>query len=103
MNPTAPAEGLTRMTVNLVPASVAALDRAAELTGDSKTDIVNRALQAYTLIHDVADYGHGTMTIDNVLLTIRDTTPPPTATRRVTKFRFLGSTWTIDTSWWRRR
>ena len=39
--------GLERVTVNLTPRSSKALEQAAELTGDSKTDIVNRALQLY--------------------------------------------------------
>lgn len=41
---------LERLTVNLVPAAQAALAEALELTRDSKTDTVNRALQIYTWI-----------------------------------------------------
>jgi hypothetical protein len=47
----APAEaGLERVTVNLVPRAAEALRRAVELTGDSKTDTINRALQLYAYI-----------------------------------------------------
>jgi hypothetical protein len=39
-----------RVTVVLTAASSAALNRAVEITGDSKTDTINRALQAYALM-----------------------------------------------------
>lgn len=43
---------LERVTVNLVPRAVQSLTLAVELTGDSKTDTINRALQAYAyLLH----------------------------------------------------
>lgn len=56
--------GLTRLTVNLVPRALAALDLAAEHTGDSRTDIVNRALQVYAAVvragvGEVVAYDHG--------------------------------------------
>lgn len=38
---------LTRLTVNLVPKAAEALDHAAALTRDSRTDTVNRAIQFY--------------------------------------------------------
>jgi hypothetical protein len=38
---------LTRLSVNLTPRADAALELAVQLTGDSKTDTVNRALQFY--------------------------------------------------------
>lgn len=38
---------LTRLTVNLVPRAAAALNEAAQLTEDSRTDTINRALQVY--------------------------------------------------------
>jgi predicted transcriptional regulator len=37
-------------TFHLVPKADAALDRAAEITGHSRTDVVNRALQAYLFL-----------------------------------------------------
>lgn len=41
---------LTRLTVNLTPRSHAAMYAAAEVTGLSKTDTVNRALQFYAAV-----------------------------------------------------
>ena len=38
---------LTRLTVNLIPRADRALTIAAEKTGDTRTDTVNRALQFY--------------------------------------------------------
>lgn len=53
-NKAAIATELTKMTVNLIPKSVEALDLAATLTGDTRTDIVNRAIQLYAEIHSAA-------------------------------------------------
>lgn len=45
-----------RVTVLLTPTSSAALTRAAQTTGDTRTDTINRAIQAYALMADeVAD------------------------------------------------
>lgn len=41
---------LERVTINLIPRASAALAEAAQLTGNSKTDTVNRALQAYAFL-----------------------------------------------------
>jgi hypothetical protein len=41
---------LVRLTVNLTKRSDAALQLASDLTGDSKTDTVNRALQVYAYL-----------------------------------------------------
>lgn len=41
------AGSLERVTVNLVPRASKALQLAVELTGDTKTDTINRALQVY--------------------------------------------------------
>ena len=41
---------LTELKVNLIPLSVIALNKAAEITGDSRTDTINRALQLYAFI-----------------------------------------------------
>lgn len=38
---------LTRVTVNLIPKATVALAEVVRLTGDTKTDSINRALQAY--------------------------------------------------------
>lgn len=48
---------LERITVNLTPRAAQALDRLVELTGDSKTDSINRALQAYALIEEAQQAG----------------------------------------------
>lgn len=50
--------GLERVTVNLIPRASRALEQAGELTGDSKTDTINRALQVYAYLEEVwADGG----------------------------------------------
>ena len=41
---------MERVTVNLTQKSADALREAVELTGDSKTDVINRALQVYAFI-----------------------------------------------------
>lgn len=53
---TAPPEGIdpmtepiTKLSANMSPRSMAALNLAAELTGDSRTDCLNRAIQLYAL------------------------------------------------------
>ena len=48
---------LTRITINLNERSAAALELAARLTGDSKTDTVNRALQIYAFIEQTTARG----------------------------------------------
>lgn len=53
-HPTGP---LTRLSVNLLPRAVAALDFAVELTGDSRTDTTNRALQVYAFVSDLQSRG----------------------------------------------
>lgn len=47
---TDPPAGLTTITVNLVPASMVALRQATTLTGDTNTDTINRAVQAYAAL-----------------------------------------------------
>lgn len=48
---------LTKVTVNLTPKSMESLERAAALTGDTKTDSINRALEIYASILEVAEAG----------------------------------------------
>jgi hypothetical protein len=48
---------LSRVTVNLTSRSAQALDQASELTGDSKTDTINRALQVYAYLEQVIQAG----------------------------------------------
>jgi hypothetical protein len=50
-------DDFTKLTVNLVPDAVTALERAAEITGYTKTDSVNRALAVYALL--VAEHAAG--------------------------------------------
>ena len=59
-----PAGGsLTRVPVNLTPRSVTALERTSRVTGDSKTDTINRALQVYSLIQEMAERNNGSLRI----------------------------------------
>jgi hypothetical protein len=48
---------LTKVTVNLVPRSVAALEDAAAITNDTKTDTINRALQLWAWCQRMIDSG----------------------------------------------
>jgi predicted transcriptional regulator len=41
-----------RITIALIPKAQEALDRTAERTGLSKTDIMNRAIQAYAFLDE---------------------------------------------------
>ncbi|WP_438486508.1 hypothetical protein [Streptomyces sp. S186] len=49
--------GPTRVTVNLAPKAAAALDQAVKLTGDTKTDTINRALQIYAYLEKITQEG----------------------------------------------
>jgi hypothetical protein len=44
---------LERVTVNLTPRASRALERAVEITGDTKTDTINRALQVYAYLESI--------------------------------------------------
>jgi hypothetical protein len=48
---------LERVTVNLTARSSQALDEAVRLTGDTKTDSLNRAIQIYAYIEQVLQSG----------------------------------------------
>jgi hypothetical protein len=48
---------LERITVNLTGRASRALDLATELTGDTKTDTVNRALQVYAYMEEITARG----------------------------------------------
>jgi hypothetical protein len=48
---------LERVTVNLTPRSSKALEEVVQLTGDSKTDTINRAIQIYAYIEGVLHSG----------------------------------------------
>lgn len=48
---------LERITVNLTERSSKALDRVVELTGDTKTDTINRAVQIYAYLEQMIQDG----------------------------------------------
>jgi hypothetical protein len=48
---------LKRITVNLIPRGWEALEQLEKLTGDSKTDIINRALQIYCYLLETTEGG----------------------------------------------
>lgn len=48
-----------RVTVNLSSRSADALESAAGLTGDSKTEVINKALQLYSMVRVAQDDGGG--------------------------------------------
>jgi len=56
MTPTAPAATsattttVTKLTVNLTPRAATALEEAAGINGETKTNAVNRAIQAYAFL-----------------------------------------------------
>lgn len=56
---------LHKVTVNLTERSWGALERAATVTQDTKTDVINRALLVYALIHDLGEQDGGQLFIRN--------------------------------------
>jgi hypothetical protein len=54
---TTASEPAERLTVNLTARSSRALQSASSLTGDTRTDTVNRALQVYAFIQQAAAEG----------------------------------------------
>jgi hypothetical protein len=46
-----------RVTVNLNGRAVNALERVAAITGETKTDAINRALLVYALLHETQENG----------------------------------------------
>ncbi|MEU3019756.1 MULTISPECIES: hypothetical protein [unclassified Nocardiopsis] len=54
-----PAGSSARVTVNLTARSTKALEEAVAATGDTQTDVINRALQVYAYLESVmAEGGH---------------------------------------------
>ncbi len=51
------AADLERLSVNLAPRASRALEQAVTLTGDSKTDAINRALAVYAYFEQVLHDG----------------------------------------------
>lgn len=52
--------GAIKVTVNLIPPAVRALEYCVVVTGDTRTDIINRALQLYAAVVTArtSDGGH---------------------------------------------
>ena len=50
-------QDLTRLTVNLVPRAYKSMMLAVEITGDSRTDTINRALQFYAFAEVIMSNG----------------------------------------------
>lgn len=48
---------LERVTVNLTPRSIRALEEVITRSGDSKTDTINRALQVYAFLEEIGHRG----------------------------------------------
>ena len=48
---------LERVTVNLTARSSQALDQVVQITGDSRTDAINRAIQVYAFIEEILNEG----------------------------------------------
>ncbi|WP_326560035.1 hypothetical protein [Micromonospora sp. NBC_01796] len=55
--------GLVKVTVNLTPRAVEALDAATARTRDTKTDTINRALPVYNLVLELLERGGGCITL----------------------------------------
>ncbi len=49
---------LTRLTINLIPRATAALHLASEISGDSRTDTMNRAIQLYAYVTELSSRGY---------------------------------------------
>ena len=49
---------LTKVSANFVPRAMAALDLASQLTGDSRTDVLNRAVQVYAYLAKMMEEGN---------------------------------------------
>lgn len=54
---TPPRRRLTKLTVNLIPRAADSLELAVKLSGDNKTDAVNRALQMYAYFLNAKEEG----------------------------------------------
>ena len=68
--PTAPGQpeastggSLTRVTANFTPRAMAALERVATETGDSKTDVLNRAVMVYQTFLELTEQGNGSLQV----------------------------------------
>lgn len=57
--------GLQRVTVNLTPRAYEALKQAEKLTGDSRTDTINRAIHVYAYIMNITQNDGAVYVRDN--------------------------------------
>jgi hypothetical protein len=57
-------DDLTQLTVNLTESAATALEFAAVLSGDNRTDTVNRALLIFNAIAEVATEGGGRLSFE---------------------------------------
>ncbi len=69
--PTPPASrgvgsALTKVTVNLVPRAMKALEDVSASTGDTKTESINRALQIYAWLQSRIDAGEQVVVVDSL-------------------------------------
>lgn len=55
--------GLTKVTLNLVPRAVEALDSIAARQGDNRTDSVNRALIGWDIVLGLIEAGGGKLSL----------------------------------------
>lgn len=65
---------LVKLIVNLVPKANEALNRGASLSGDTRTDTINRALILYTAIQQTINAGGGVLELTDIparIVTIR--------------------------------
>ncbi|MEU8364960.1 hypothetical protein AB0C27_53995 [Nonomuraea sp. NPDC048882] len=53
---------LARVSVNLTAKATRALDDTVEMTGDSQTDIINRAIQVYAHLERILNAGGSVLT-----------------------------------------
>lgn len=62
---TPPRRRLKRETVNLTPRSADALELAVQLSGDNKTDTINRSIQVLAYLLHVKEQGGDVLVRDN--------------------------------------
>lgn len=55
---------LTKVTLNLLPRTVKALDELSDSTGDTRTECINRAVQVYSWLRVRIDLGDQFMVTD---------------------------------------
>lgn len=65
-----PKSDLVRLTVNLIPRAYTAMVLASEITGDSRTDTINRAVQLYAYVEHVISNGGELLVRENGELSV---------------------------------